>query len=263
MKDNQQQSGNVLLYALLVISGLLVTTIVISNIVAMNLRESRFVSNAQAAFYGSESGSEKYLYAIRKLDLDLPAGLCEIGDFNCEWQIDNQGTTEIVVDLPENKSVQFDIFNIENPSFGGNVRAIELDWQSPDGAPRNTWLELSYIDWVPSVAVPWPQMQGNIQKNLYSPDGDGVGIAVNTSLDPTKNYRAKVKALYGSAENLIIRIYGDVDLSDIRAFPNFWAVKSIANIGQSNQAITTEFIRYPQALGLFDYVLFSEEPIVK
>ena len=261
MKD--KQTGNILLYALLVISGLLATTLVISNLVVGSLRETKFMSDAQSAFYSSESGVEKYLYAIRKLDLDLAEGSCEISGLNCQWEVDQDGTTEIVVDLSKNKSLQFDIFNLETPSVGSDIRAIEITWQTPDGDPRNTWLELSYIDWVPSAAVPWPELQGNISKHLYAPAEQGDGTAINTTFDPTKNYRVKVKSLYGMAESLTIKIYADVDLTNLIPFPNFLNVKSIGSVGQSNQSITTEFIRYPQTLGLFDYVLFSEEPITK
>lgn len=254
------RSGNVLIYALLIIAAVLSTTIVISNLVQSSLKETRYVASAGAAYYAAESGLEKALYNIRKIDFLPKDGDCHVG-FDCELSVDDKATAELSLNLKKNDTIQFDLFSLEDNSLSDNAESMGLTWDGDD-----TWLEVSLAVWDKGGVIDWQTQSApfvkddlNVQKYLYSS-----GPAINNALSANKNYRVRVKALYGEAQNLKIKLSNaDNLLGAPLAFPNFLKIKTVGSDHNSTQTIKAEMPRFSPLGGVFDYVLFSEEKIVK
>ncbi len=259
MPANNQQ-GNVLIYSLLTIAAILSTTIVISNFVQSTIKQSRFVNNASSAFYAAEAGMEKALFSVRKKDIIPADGDCDVGS-QCQLEINGEAVAELKLDLKKNQTVQFDLFNPGDNTKSSHVESVKLNWQN-----NGAWLELTYIPWSVGGMVLFPPWDESIeigelsaQKMLFSG-----GSATVNAFSASKNYRVRVKALYQDAEDLAVNLYSLDNLQgEHLAFPNFLKIKTTGSFQESNQTINAEMPRYAPTLGLFDYVIFSEEIIKK
>lgn len=261
MNDNfQSQKGNVLIYALLTIAAILSSTIVISNLIQNSIKETSFVSSAAAAYYAAESGIEKALFDIRKQDVLPTNGDCGVEN-DCELIIDDKSTAELDLELKKDQTIQFDLFNFEDNSLSSKAESMGLSWTGAD-----SWLEATLTSWDVGSVIDWQQPTApfakedlNVQKYLYSQ-----GSAINNALSANKNYRVRVKALYGGAIDLKIKLFNtDNLLGQQLAFPNFLTIKAIGSDRDSTQTVTVAMPRFTPLGGLFDYVIFSEDKLVK
>lgn len=65
-KDNQKQSGIALLLTVIILSIVTLIAVLIANIVIVQLRLAKDISDSQAAVYAADSGIEWQLYRIKK-----------------------------------------------------------------------------------------------------------------------------------------------------------------------------------------------------
>ena len=128
------------------------------------------------------------------------------------------------------------------------------------------WIEVSYVSWDPLESYKWkeytPDMEiGDlpVQKMLYTGNR-----AVINSFTPGQNYRVRIKALYQPAEELTVSIHPTNNAnSRPLAFPNYINMKFVGSYQESNQTLTITMPRYSPMVGLYDYVLFSEDVLQK
>jgi hypothetical protein len=255
----RDQKGNVLLYAVLTIAAIFSTTLVVSRIVQSSIIQTRYINNSQAAYYAAESGAEKALYEIRKNNNLLQEGSCEIG-LQCDLEYSDEDIRELKLDLAENESVQLDLFNPNDNTDAYGLESMGLRWIG------SGWLEVSYVSWDPLSSFRWrnysPGMDISdlpVQKMLYSDNR----VAIN-SFSSNKNYRVRIKALYQDAKDLTLSMHPSDNLtSRAMAVPNYLNWKFTGSFQESNQILTIAMPRYSPTVGLYDYVLFSEEIIQK
>lgn len=65
-KDNQKQSGIALLLTIIILSAVTLIAVLIADIVVVQLKLAKDISDSQAAVYAADSGVEWQLYQIRK-----------------------------------------------------------------------------------------------------------------------------------------------------------------------------------------------------
>jgi len=255
----QNRPGNVLLYAILTIAAILSSTIVISNFVRSFVRQTGAVGSLAAAFYAGENGVERALFTVRKLD-ELPAaGDCASGA-DCALAVNDAAVLETKLDLPLNQSTQIDLFNAEKNSLSQGVESVEVEWVG------NGWLELTFVEWAAQNSFSWQkwdesveQKDLNVQKMLYSG-----GSAIVNFPSAAKNYRLRIKSLYAPATGLTVRLFSADNLLG-KALPvaNTLELTATGTYRNASQKVTATLPRYAPTGGLFDYVLFSEETLVK
>ena len=255
----QNRPGNVLVYAVLIIAAILSSTIVVSNFVRSFVRQTGAVSNLAGAFYAAESGVERALFVVRKLD-ELPTvGDCSAGS-DCELAVNDAAVLETKLDLPLNQSTQIDLYNPEKNSLSKGVESVELVW---DGGG---WLELTFVEWLAQDTFTWQTWEAgleqkdlSVQKMLCS----GGNVIVNFP-SAAENYRLRVKALYAPATGLTVRLFSADNLLG-KALPiaNTLEFAATGTYRDATQKVTATLPRYAPTSGLFDYVLFSEEALVK
>ncbi len=255
MKDNfSNQKGSVLLYTLLVVSAVLTTTLVISNFLRNSIKETGTMNNVAAAHYAAESGIEKTLFVIRKTDKLPISGDCGLPNAKCTVEVAEQAVSELKLDLAVNQTVQFDLAKTDI-KFGAGVESIGLSWDA--GISR---LEVTGVDLAGSGVISVPKAgETTVLKNLF-----GGGFASANMFSASKNYRVRVKALYGDAKNLKIKLFSlDNQLGKQLPFSNFLKIKTEGSAGEANQNVSVDMSRYSPVQGIFDYVLFSEDALVK
>ena len=244
-----------MLYALLIISAILSSSLIISDLLRSSIRQTGFSAQNEIAYYNAESGAEKALYLIRKQEILPKEKDCGFENLDCELAIDDSAVSELSLNLAENESFQFDLFNPEKNSAGSGAESIGFYWSG-----AGTWLEISKVEWIGDSSINWPNAtQSPAVKMLFSG-----GSATDNSIVPNMNYRVRVKALYGSAENLKIKLFSlDHQAGSAVDFPNFLKISVRGGFGESNQILNISLPRYAPTIGLYDYVLFSEEKILK
>ena len=255
----QNRPGNVLVYAVLTIAAILSSTIVVSNFVRSFVRQTGAVSNLTGAFYAAESGVERALFTVRKQDELPPVGDCLSGA-ECQLAVNDAAVLETKLDLPLNQSTQIDLFNPDKNSLSKGVESVGLSWAG------GGWLELTFVEWSAQNSFDWQKWDEtmapkdlNVQKMLYS----GGKATVNFP-SAAKNYRLRVKALYAPAAGLTVRLFSADNLLG-KALPiaNTLELTATGTYRDATQKITATLPRYAPMSGLFDYVLFSEEKLVK
>ncbi|MBT4722755.1 hypothetical protein HN958_00230 [Candidatus Falkowbacteria bacterium] len=256
---DKSQKGNILLYTILILSFLIVTMLVVGNIVTQNIKQSGLLKNIQESFYQAESGVEKVLYSVRKLDAEITDGDCQIDDYSCSHKLSYP--EEIELNLVKDDSIQIDLYNPD--SSGGGVKSLTFEWQTSGAFFQNTWLEVSIVESVPGN-FNWIDLP-DVKKYLFSPGSGGVGDSVINNLVSNKNYKIKIKSLYNDAENLQITAYNDIDLlpENKQSIAGIINLSTTGKFGSTSYTVKTTFPRYKTPQNIFDYVLFSEEALYK
>lgn len=249
-KFNKDQSGNILLLALLIMSGIVGAGVTLATIVISQIRQGSNIESSLVAYYAAESGVEKNLYDIRKTDTpwknmeDLSG---ELGKASWTSKIESR-EKQIFRDLKQNDTLQVDLFDPDQISGGAGVGVLRVDWE--DGCEHSS-IEMSITAWTPGAG--WAD---NTVKFLYSS-----GSETNNSFDTDMAYRVRIKALYCDINNLAVRAY-DTD-NKIVPIPARVIINSVGSFSGVKQAIQATMPRISPMSGLYDYVLFSEESIVK
>jgi len=251
------KKGNILLYVVIVVGAILSLTLAVSSFVFSGIRISKYMADYQGAYYAAESGAERALYNLRKQDILLGNGDCGFDTVNCQLTMSDKQVTDLTLNLAENQSIQFDLFKPESGQLSPKIYSITFGWQG-----AGTTIEVSKVLW-PSLpagqAWAWETFPSTNVSKLFFPFASSP--VTDSSFDANKNYRIRLKALSGAANNLVISFY-DGGHNKI-SVPNFLNIKAVGSYGNSSQTINIDTQRYSPILGLFDYVLFSEEILKK
>jgi len=243
-----------LLYTLLVVSAVLTTTLVVSNFIRSSIKEAGIISDVTEAYYTGESGVEKSLHSIRKFDKLPVTGDCGLANLKCEINIAESTVSEVKLDLPKDQTFQFDLTKLAN-KFGAGVESLGLAWEGVI-----TKLEISTVELSSAGVIKSPDAgTTTVNKSLW-----GSGAASVNNFVGSKNYRVRIKALYGDANNLKLTLHSLDNQQGSRInFSNFLKITGTGISGEANQMVSVDMNRYAPTQGLFDYVLFSEEKIEK
>ena len=144
----KQQSGMVIVLAILIIAAVIATAAAFGNLVIREIRQTRLIDQSIQAYYFAESGSERALHQVRKreaivdcssLNVITPA-VCDPVTSHCSNELDapcinigNLGTwntavskeREIIITLSEGQTFQVDLFDISQTAESG-INRIEV-----------------------------------------------------------------------------------------------------------------------------------------
>ncbi|MFA6536865.1 MAG: hypothetical protein WCT18_00525 [Patescibacteria group bacterium] len=254
----KKSQGSILLYAVLFVAGILSSGLLISQIITNNIRNAGSLVNSAKAFYSAESGMEKALFELRKMD-NIPATEdCEISQI-CSWQFLPDEKKELRLSLPVEQTVQFDLFN-PTGNLSSGTESVSVIWENADA-----WLEASFYVFEQNEFVPSSPNEQTaladlpVQKMLLNG-----GSAILNFPQANKNYRLRVKALREEATDLVVKFYPQENLGgDSLPLPNILTIKTVGEYAENTAEVAVVLPRYQPLLGLFDYVLFSESALKK
>lgn len=248
--------------SVLIMSIMGVIVFALSTSVIQQIDFSQNIDNATLAYYGAESSMEQALYDARKLNI---IHLQDSGEFsnNVTWKRTIDPTQEFMQfkKIPKNTFVQVDLFDADDPSCSSvETTRIACDWESMnlewegDGTVELTitsWVADSVIDYNPeqytevryiSATTPW----------------------ILNDLESGKNYRLKIKSLLDDISLVTLTLYAeDNAIGDIVSIPNFLTIYGEGSYRHNKQALTVKIPRKVPLSSLYDYVIFSEDDIVK
>lgn len=287
MKISKNKNGSVLLLSLLVTSALLASILYINTISLRQNIQVTNIDNSLHSYHGAESGNEEALYRLRSGDYS------DLASLNRSFAIGNTWVTRTVSDsldvlvtgIKKDEFFAFDIFDPDNIEQGSDLSYLSLSWD--DNCNNKSWIELTSNEWAMSGEyISWGSLENwnnpnfkHIKKSLLNkfPDQDedplnhieSVGGSV---FDQKKAYQFRIKALYCDISNLTIRAFqqsSDPNGSgEPIQFKNVYQITSVAEYPKNSprankQALSVNFKRFAPLSGLFDYVIFSEESLIK
>lgn len=275
-KFYHNKKGSLLIMSLLILSSLLIIGASVGTIVLNQLRQSRNTDFAIVSYYAADSAIEDVLYKIRKLGQsvgDLNSSDYQ-GDFNDDsswtWERDIASTTPFFVFLKKNRPVVINLYDSKTDC--GLVRRTRFHWRDP--TPDDTThplLEVTYYAWNITGSLNLLYDEGDqeyydsIADNLVNPSlPNGPWHATNTliSLMDDTCYTIRIKALYEDA-NLFVRTYKDFNAQELIGIPSYLTIESLGKYKTSKQRVKTIILKESPLSNLFEFVLFSEDPISK
>ncbi len=263
-----QPAGMVLLLSLLVLAGVLLTSLTVGSLVLRELRVSIVSDQSQAAYYAAESGLEQGLYLWRleqKKGTDLSvteASPVALADSGASWWRQSSLTeTTSLFTLKQNDSQQIDLFNPED-SLDTSVKAqsVKLSWDNnANSCPGagSEWLEVVWSAWQGAATLDY-----DVERRYFSSSQAG-GVVIN--LDPSYvNYRLRLRALYGDVCDLAIQAYKQPNaVGETYELPAKVVINSVGRLGGTRQSLSVTLPALPPQAGVFDYTIFSECSIFK
>lgn len=257
MKDKiSKQSGSVLLLALLVMSTIMAASVGLASIVISEIRQSRSIDNAILAYYGAESGVEESLYKIRQEKKTI-ADLVKDEELSngVSWQVRPSDVSNMVdkISVAELKKEQFIEIDIYDPTSENSTDIHYLGLAVGEDSGN---VEVSWFGWE----------KGNLSEykiipNIFLKEDEVRMIDLTSIIGSQYAYRVRIRALNKKVKFLEIRAY-DIDEEE-KLMPSRIKTTVRGEYRDSRQAIYFEMPRQSPLGGLFDFVLFSEESIIK
>jgi len=260
------QNGAAILLAILVMSTILTAALATSKLVVNEVMQSGQIDHSTVAFYAAESGLEKGLFQVRQKELgasDLDQEH-NVFDNNASYLLSAEDTEDVLyTSLGLGESYQVDFFDpyslndLINP-----IKAIGITW------PAGEWLEIKWVSWSTSGTIGNP-----ISRRMA---GTGAEQYFQLLDNNAYLYSVRLVASPGPVSDIVIKAYNDVDpaancqpLADCQVpVP---ARISLTSAGRypaygkepAEQRISVTMPQRSPLSGLYDFVLYSEESIVK
>lgn len=234
----------------------------LSSVVINNIVLSRHYDHAMRAYYGAESSIEQALYEARKLDRVLLEDSGELPNgVNWVRQIDATQDYAFFVEIPKDKFIQLDLFDVDDPAcLSENTTGVVCDWESMNITWEGTGsLQATLTSWDTGNVIDYdPESFEEVQYISASSPW------VLNDLEAQKNYRLKLKAIVDDVQNVQIQLFDqDNTVGDIVQIPNFLTLYGRGTYGQNRQALQVSIPRKAPLSSLYDFVIFSEDDIVK
>lgn len=307
--QKKNNSGMVLILAILIIAAVLATTVVFSNLIVSEIRQSRLIDQSIQAYYLAESGAERALYQTRRKEAVKPedcskiqagsvcqsSGYCSAiipsnsvpcisvdeGDLTGlpgQWGIDVTNENQISIFLNVGESFQIDLFNPYQVSgFEVGMESFEVTGNPGSELAAElsnvTWLVGGTLDCNPDVYVPPKPAITRGDIIIDSSGTSGYLVNVHTgdpSINPSCSYILRVsntvlpRAIPGQFDLSIFSKAANVDpIEDRLDIPSRLIINAQADFGSSHQELKVRTPIRPPLSGLYDFVIFSEEEIVK
>ncbi len=245
LKIRNYSKGASLLYAILVLGTIALISIAVAGLMIRGLKTSRAIGRGMAAYYAAESGMEEALYKVRVLD-DKSDGAGTFLEIKGSWDYEIE-----------------DVFDPGNPYAQGLLRkdeTIEFDDVNGSNQMRITWsqdddgvdafLEVTYIGWEADFSN-FLDSTRDVEKELLSSNA-------NIALDPGRTYLVRLKPLKSAVVDLEVSFAGFTIGDHIRIASDGFHVGHKKALESNYSTDDTGVVS-----GFFDYVIFSEEALVK
>ena len=283
-----EKSGIVLLLALLIVSVVLITAGALSGLIVRSIQQTRLIDQSIQAYYGAESGAERALYQVRRREaipncvVITPGSTCQANgacSLNPEvacivsnngalalangWITDatNELSTEVL--LKKGSSFQLDLFNPYQAS-AANINQVVLENDVPN---LSLYAEFTNVTNILNVALSNcenqpPVFKGFVQTPTAIGSLDGKSILGQCSYSFRLNYPLDSN---GEQSKVTITVFNQDGATPDTPLPipSRLTIKTSARFGRSYQALTIKTPVRPPVSGLYDFVLFSEQPVVK
>jgi Tfp pilus assembly protein PilX len=249
----QDERGTILLFALMIMSSVIVTVSGMTAVILSALQQARAVDNAIVAYYAAESGVEDAVYTLRR-DGTMPSTQTTAQPLTntATWTRAVTPSEPVVYagTLPQDSFVEIAMYDPDQPTNATNIASVEVSWS--DSCSGCTIVEASMVDWDSGAAIVW---------NPYPAVYKFTGGSATLSAAAGKLYRLRLMARKAEIENVQVRAF-DSSHAALNV-PGRVRIESTGSFGQVQQRLTVTMPRQVPLSGLYDFVVFSECSLVK
>ncbi|MFH1867260.1 MAG: hypothetical protein ABIJ81_04235 [Patescibacteria group bacterium] len=268
-KKSFKQRGNVLLLALLLLSGGIVGGLTVAVLVVSEIRQANSLDNSLVGYFDAEGGLEQSLYNIRKDDCDMGCNhpsfddqstVCK-ADAKCKTKI-NPATSVTIPLVRVDDTFTLDI----DPSDG--MIELEVSW-SQGGGGNLPFLEVSFVNITdtgtevirPNLGQPYSCVLQTPENVCYEDITPASPLILNDDegFIAGDTYQIRFKALANNLVNLTIKS----NISEDESFSHYLDVTSRSSKTTVRQELKTSVPSQLPIYGFPDYVIFSEQEITK
>ncbi len=250
------QRGTVLLMALLIMSGVVISSMGVGSLIVSSLQQSRSLDNGIVAYYAAETGVEEALYAVRHQDT-LPSAVSTPKTLsnNASWTraVTNRESVVYAGTINQDSVYEIALYDPDASTSLQNIGNLMITWT--DSCSGCTVAQTSLVGWKSGGPVLWDP---NAAVNLYTWSSAGVSVAVP---DPTRLYRFRISAKNAAMQNVQIRAFDANGLPT--TVPGRVRVDALGTFNANTQKLTATLPRSVPLSGIFDFVVFSECSLVK
>ena len=285
----KEKKGMVLVLAILIIAAILGAAALFSNVVIREIQQSRLIDQSMQSYYFAESGAERALYQVRRREAVIDCGLitsgsvcetdgyCSLNNVFCinqnegdldvsgSWQVAADNEQETSFNLKKGESFQIDLFSPyqEAGTAESNIDAIEVIRTSDSFLLYGEFTNLTNILGITSRFD--CTSQPPVFKNYLISDEFMIQNLDEQDIIESCSYAFRLTFLPNSPGNsnelFTIKVY-DRDANQLK-IPSRLIIDSAAEFGSSWQQIRVKTPIRPPLAGLYDFVLFSEQEIIK
>lgn len=271
LKFVKNKEGAILVMSLLVLSGMLITGISMATLTLNELKQAKSSDYSVIAYYAADSAVESALYKLRKLNLSatyLNENYAS-GSFQnlAAWENNISSTPAYNALLRQNRSAIINLYDSEQDC--GAVKCVECAWNDLDAGESDPDLEVTFYPWRFTGLINVLPGQGEQEYYRSVPENRvntssvaGPWHKYNFSLLNNTCYTIRVRPLYDDAD-VTVKTYSDVGCTTQIGIPSFLTIDALGKYGTSKQRIKTVVSKEAPLSNIFEFVLFSEEPIVK
>ncbi len=241
---------------ILIMLGIIATTVGMAFIIINEIQQSRNIDYAVVAYYAGETAVEQGLYKIRKTD-------ATIADLNTPGEIlDNEASWERIAvgserqfygSLDQDQTLSIDLYDPDDLTTRPGVESVHLEWSGDD----TTWLEVTLMEF---SSLGW---SASSQQRIFKTLNSSTSFYINTPA-ADNSYRIRIKALYGKIDAITVTAWsGDDGNGDQEDILSRAVITGTGTFHHSKQAVKVSLPRHTPLSGIYDYILFSEESLIK
>lgn len=249
----RDERGTVLLFALMIMSSVIITSGSVAAVIIGSLQQSRAIDNSIVAYYAAESGVEEALFKVRR-DGVMPDAVVSpqaMGN-GASWTRTVAPSEPVVYagTLAQDALVEIALYDPDQPTTETPVASVSVSWTDDCGGC--SVLEAAMVGWQSGGPIIWDP---NAATYLFS--GGSASLSAMTG----RLYRLRLLARGSDLMNVQIRAYD----SSGQAVEVPGRVKVVATGIYVNvrQSLTITMPRETPLSGLYDFVVFSECSLVK
>ncbi|MDO8435720.1 MAG: hypothetical protein Q7S89_03520 [bacterium] len=275
--NGKDQRGAILIIALLILGLLLASGVAISSMLLRALRSTRQSGDGFQAWYAATSGSTYALAELRhnrSIARDLTGEVVQSAPgAEATLTVTEQDKVR-TRRIPRNTSLPVDLFLASDDISGSPVSRIRVAGRGDPGA----WVEVRWVGWL-SAGVPWISNATEVHFSAVELEDGGRTVdlrqdvqflreefagAPNENFVPT-TWRVQIVALYGDLHDIEVTAISDY-LPEPNAevpIPAHLSVRSAGSFRSARQNVVASFPLTTALNDVFNFVLFSEEQVVK
>lgn len=277
----KKQKGAVLIMALVITSGILILGSELVLFVLNSLQYGRSVDYSLVAQYAAESGVENAMWQIRKegrpsLDTDRTKVSLNDDEQNYGWSFLNDTTIDSSkfstsinrvekMFLQENASVQVSLYTESVGGIAGvqDMNFLKVSWESESCAPdgQRPWIETNMVQWADGSTT-----EAQVKKDFQQPlDSDKRFVVVNfDSYDMAgEPVIVRVKTMFCDLSRFTLTLH-KTEIDDmVIPIPNYIVANPSGTYRRFQQNSKVVFPQKNALSNMFDFVLFSEDPVQK
>jgi len=269
---------------IIILATVLAAIVGVSILVIRQLRLSRNINHSILAYYAAETGIERGLYDVRigRLAANTLAETQSAVTDNegilvnlAEWSTEaSQSASSLGVSLlKKDQAVQFSLFNPDNfeqPADAGpiGVHQITASWQ--EGADARLELTVFELDQDGKICEKikkewWDDPTALLPDNYYLLDVDEIDLEGDLCFQSIEDiFQIRARALDNDIYHLQLTAYAEGDDNPLALeIENGINIVSTGDFSRSRQAIEVTVPWQLAASGLLDYVIFSQEELIK